>query len=105
LYLVAHPACLAAREACAQLTARAGLRAEDLEPHLYVKQGAEALRHLFRVTASLDSMVVGEPQITGQVKQAYQEAVDTGAVGTTLHRCLHEAFKVAKRVRVETQVG
>lgn len=74
-------------------------------PHLYERRGEAALRHLFRVAASLDSMIVGEPQILGQLKQAFHQASRSGATGDTLHRAVGRAFAVAKRVRTETAVG
>jgi glutamyl-tRNA reductase len=77
----------------------------DLERYLYVYRGREAVRHLFRVASSLDSMVVGEPQILGQLKQFYTRAASVGATGTILHRCFHKAFAVAKRVRTDTGVA
>jgi glutamyl-tRNA reductase len=77
----------------------------DLQPHLYEFREREAIRHLFRVASSLDSMVVGEPQILGQVKEAYTVGRDVGAVATTLEGLLQKAFTVAKRVRTETQIG
>lgn len=77
----------------------------DLERHLYAYRGAEAVRHLFRVASSLDSMVVGEPQILGQLKEAYARAASVGATGAILHRCFHKAFSVAKRVRTETGIA
>src|SRR5262249_35131476 len=64
-----------------------------------------AIRHLFRVAASLDSMIVGEPQILGQVKEQYRLAADAGAAGTVLRRCFDKAFTVAKRVRTETGIA
>ncbi|MGH7873191.1 MAG: glutamyl-tRNA reductase [Candidatus Binatia bacterium] len=76
-----------------------------LEEHVYTYQGADAVRHLFRVAASLDSMVVGEPQILGQLKQYYDAARQAGTVGTILHRLFHRSFSVAKRVRTETGIG
>ena len=76
-----------------------------LTEHTYQYSGAEAVRHLFRVAASLDSMVVGEPQILGQLKQHYDAAQQAGAVGTILHRLFHRSFSVAKRVRSETGIG
>jgi glutamyl-tRNA reductase len=79
--------------------------AEAVEPHLYEFRDREAIRHLFRVASSLDSMVVGEPQILGQVKDAYTVAREVGAVTTTLEPLLQRAFSVAKRVRTETQIG
>jgi glutamyl-tRNA reductase len=75
------------------------------EPHLYELQQEEAIRHLFRVASSLDSMVVGEPQILGQVKEAYATARAAGAVQSYLDLLLTRAFAVAKRVRTETAVG
>lgn len=76
-----------------------------LEDHLYAYSGGEAVRHLFRVAASLDSMVVGEPQILGQIKDYYTAAQEAGTVGTILHRLFHRSFSVAKRVRTETGIG
>jgi glutamyl-tRNA reductase len=76
-----------------------------VEPHLYEFREREAVRHLFRVASSLDSMVVGEPQILGQVKESYSVAREVGAVSTTLEPLLQRAFSVAKRVRSETQIG
>ncbi len=79
--------------------------ADTIEPHLYEFREREAVRHLFRVSSSLDSMVVGEPQILGQVKEAYTVAREVGSVATTLEPLLQRAFSVAKRVRTETQIG
>jgi glutamyl-tRNA reductase len=79
--------------------------AADLSQHLYRYEGFEAVRHVFRVSSSLDSMVVGEPQILGQVKEAYSAATEIRATGPLLNRCLHRAFQVAKRVRSETGVA
>lgn len=78
---------------------------DDLGDWLYEKSGDEAVRHIFRVAASLDSMVLGEPQILGQVKDAYDAAVVAGALRSHLARCVHRAFTVAKRIRNETQLG
>jgi glutamyl-tRNA reductase len=86
----------------------AGYRSMDplwLEPYLYHYSGDEALRHLFRVAASLDSMVVGEPQILGQLKSAYQVAKDSGCLSGPLETLLSRAFNTAKRVRTETEIG
>ena len=76
-----------------------------LAPHLYRYESEAVVRHLFRVAASLDSMVVGEPQILGQVKQAYAVARATGAVHSHLDALVTRAFAVAKRVRTETALG
>jgi glutamyl-tRNA reductase len=80
-------------------------RAPDIAAHLYAHTGGTAVRHLFRVAASLDSMVLGEPQILGQVKDAYELARRAGTVGSVLHRTLPRAIRAAKRVRTETAIG
>ncbi|WP_263379474.1 glutamyl-tRNA reductase [Granulicella paludicola] len=83
----------------------------DVQPHLYEFREREAIRHLFRVASSLDSMVVGEAQILGQVKQSWTIAREVGAIrstesnGSTLDPLLQRAFSVAKRVRTETRIG
>ncbi|MBS3757600.1 MAG: glutamyl-tRNA reductase [Desulfobacterales bacterium] len=79
--------------------------ASKLESAVYVYSGNDAIRHVFRVTASLDSMMLGEPQILGQVKAAYRSAVETKTAGVILNRLLHKAFSIAKRVRKETGIG
>src|ERR1051326_8559752 len=76
-----------------------------IEPHLYEYREKDAIRHLFRVTSSLDSMVVGEAQILGQVKEAYATARALGCVNSQLDQLLTRSFAVAKRVRTETAVG
>ena len=76
-----------------------------IAPLVYRFEGRDAARHLFRVSASLDSMVVGEPQILGQIKSAYAQAAEAGTVGVVLHRAFHKAFSVAKRVRRATLIG
>ncbi len=81
------------------------LKPEDLDPHLYEFREKDAVRHVFRVAASLDSMVVGEAQILGQVKEAYATARAVGAVRGQLDQLFSRAFAVAKRVRTETAVG
>ena len=81
------------------------IQPRTLEPHLYEFREREAVRHLFRVASSLDSMVVGEPQILGQVKESYSVAREVGAVSTNLDRLLQSAFSVAKKVRNETEIG
>jgi glutamyl-tRNA reductase len=77
----------------------------SLSDHLYTYRGTDAVRHLFRVAASLDSMVVGEPQILGQLKEHYHLAQKAGTVGAVLHRLFHRSFFVAKRVRTETGIA
>ena len=81
------------------------LPAGFLEAHLYRHTDEEAVRHLFRVASSLDSMVVGEPQILGQVRHAYALGVQAGTVGRVLNRLVHHTFRVAKRVRNETGIA
>jgi glutamyl-tRNA reductase len=78
------------------------LDAQGIEPHLYTQNETDAVRHLFRVAAGLDSLVVGEPQILGQVKQAFNVATQEQRTGATLNRLFHHAFTVGKRVRAET---
>ncbi|MBN2437264.1 MAG: glutamyl-tRNA reductase [Deltaproteobacteria bacterium] len=81
------------------------LDAAELKRCLYVYRDGEAVRHLFRVAASLDSLVMGEPQILGQVKEAYRRAVDHRATGILLNRLVHHALRTAKRVRTETGIA
>lgn len=78
---------------------------ETLEPHLYSYHSEAAIRHVFRVASSLDSMVVGEPQILGQIKTSYGYAAEYRSSGIILNRFLHKAFSVAKRVRTETRIA
>lgn len=77
----------------------------DLEPYVYTYHNDDAVRHLFSVASSLDSMVLGEPQILGQLKDAYRKASASHATGVILNHLLHKAFSVAKRVRTETAVA
>ncbi len=79
--------------------------ADAISQHLYSYKNADAIRHLFRVTASLDSMMLGEPQILGQVKEAYRLASAAGTIGSGLSPLLDRAFAVAKRVRSETGIS
>jgi len=81
------------------------LSLKEFEKNLYLFIGEEAVKHIFRVASSLDSMVVGEPQILGQIKSAYNIAAEAQTSGLILHRLLHRAFHVAKRVRTETKIG
>ncbi|MES1206603.1 MAG: glutamyl-tRNA reductase [Pseudomonadota bacterium] len=95
----------AARAMGETLARRAGVPALELAAHLYDWREAEAVHHLFRVASSLDSLVIGEPQILGQVKQAHEAAVRHGTAGATLNACFQRAFRVARRVRRETQIA
>jgi len=79
--------------------------AAEIEPHVYEYRERDAVHHLFRVASSLDSMVVGEPQILGQVKESYSIGREVGAVHSELDGLLQRAFTVAKKVRTETQIG
>ena len=81
------------------------LAVRDIEPLLYTKTEAEAVQHVFRVAASLDSMMVGEPQILGQVKDAFALAQSSSTIGPLLHSLMSRAFGIAKRVRTETEIG
>lgn len=87
------------------LAAAAGLNPIELKKYLYFYNHEHAVLHLFRVVSSLESMVVGEAQILGQVKEAYDLAFQEGATDTVLNRLLRHAFKVGKRVRTETAIG
>ncbi|NJD90505.1 MAG: glutamyl-tRNA reductase, partial [Geobacter sp.] len=78
---------------------------DTLEQHVYALHGEDAIRHVFRVASSLDSMVVGEPQILGQIKTSYGYAAEYKSSGIILNRFLHKAFSVAKRVRTETKIA
>jgi glutamyl-tRNA reductase len=82
-----------------------GLRAEELSPALYVHRDGDGVRHLMRVASGLDSMVLGEPQILGQIKSAYAVAQEAATLGTQLHRTFEDVFTVAKQVRTETAIG
>jgi glutamyl-tRNA reductase len=84
---------------------RDNLTLDAIRPHLYVFEQKDAIRHLFRVASSLDSMIVGEPQILGQLKQAYAQAREQGTIGTLLDAILSRSFNVAKRIRAETEIG
>ena len=77
----------------------------DLTPHLYHHTGSDAARHLFTVTGGMDSMVLGETEITGQVKNAYQSAADRKLTGKVLNRLFQKALQTAKSIRTQTQVG
>ena len=92
-------------ELAAYLDRQYSVDAASLQPHLYQHHEVEAVRHLFRVASSLDSMVVGEPQILGQVKESYSAARSVGAVGGTLEPLLQATLSAAKKVRSETQIG
>lgn len=87
------------------LLARHNLSGVDLRPYLYHLPEHETVRHLLRVAAGLDSMVLGEPQILGQLKDAYQTATERGSIGRTLNKLFQHAFFVAKKIRTDTAIG
>ncbi|OGQ99727.1 MAG: glutamyl-tRNA reductase [Deltaproteobacteria bacterium RIFOXYD12_FULL_55_16] len=103
--LVADDPAVAAVAVRGFLFARSGLADVEAQQYSYLYQGQEAVAHLYQVATSLDSMVVGEPQILGQLKQAYREAMEHKTTGVILNRLLHKSFSVAKRVRTETNIG
>ena len=82
-----------------------GLDAAELQSHVYALPQHDAVRHAFRVASGLDSMVLGEPQILGQMKDAVRTAHDAGALGTHLHQLFQRSFAVAKEVRSQTEIG
>ena len=88
-----------------QFLSRSEVPRNFFEANLYKHVDDSAVRHLFRVASSLDSLVVGEPQVLGQVRRAYSIALDAGTAGRVLNRLVHHAFRVAKRVRTETGIG
>jgi len=82
-----------------------GIKKEELGSTLYIYDNEEAMRHIFRVGASLDSMIVGEPQILGQVKEAYRIAVNHKSSSVILNRLMHRTFSLAKKIRTETDIS
>lgn len=96
-----HPAL---DDVVALLSRHSGLGVDELSRHLYVRYSEAAAEHLFSVASGLDSMVVGEQQIIGQIRTAYQSASEIGAAGTTLHRLAQQALHVGKRVHTETGI-
>lgn len=105
IYGVAKGWAQAGERALRLLADRRGLAGDALLRHAFIRGSHEAAHHIFRVTASLESMVVGEPQIFGQVKDAFDRARAHGTVGSILDRCLSSAFRGAKRVRTETAIA
>jgi glutamyl-tRNA reductase len=93
------------QQTLAWLAQSGGVSAEDLKGHTYTLLEADAARHAFRVASGLDSMVLGEPQILGQMKDAVRAASEAGALGTTLNQLFQRSFAVAKEVRSSTEIG
>jgi glutamyl-tRNA reductase len=87
------------------LAEQGGVSGPHLQSHTYVMEDQAAARHAFRVASGLDSMVLGEPQILGQMKQAVRQADEAGTLGTTLHQLFQRSFSVAKEVRTSTEIG
>ena len=92
-------------EIAAWLRAFHAMPASDVDPYLFSFTDHEAVRHLLRVSSGLDSLVLGEPQILGQIKSAYEVARSHGTIGAQLHRLFQHAFSVAKQVRTDTDIG
>jgi glutamyl-tRNA reductase len=103
LYVGANPGLVS--PAVDWLAGVGGVPGHTLREHAYVLEGGDAARHAFRVASGLDSMVLGEPQILGQLKQAVREAETAGTLGGTLHQMFQRSFAVAKEVRSSTEIG
>src|ERR1700704_1357364 len=105
LYIACEDVAAARSELVSFVSAYHGVEVAAIEPHVYDGADIEAARHLFRVAAGLDSLVVGEPQILGQVKEAHSAARQAETAGPLLNRLFHACFAVGKRVRTETNLG
>ena len=103
LYVGAHPGLVS--PAVDWLAGIGGVSSHTLREHAYLLEGGAAARHAFRVASGLDSMVLGEPQILGQLKQAVREAESAGTLGGSLHQMFQRSFAVAKEVRSSTEIG
>jgi glutamyl-tRNA reductase len=107
LYVAADPKSVheLVRPTVEWLAEQGGVSGSHLQSHTYVMEHHAAARHAFRVASGLDSMVLGEPQILGQMKQAVRQADEAGTLGTTLHQLFQRSFSVAKEVRTATEIG
>ena len=103
--LIATESAKEAEKSLISLMAKIGnMPPENFSSNLFMNEDREAVTHIFRVASSIDSMIVGEPQILGQIKEAYAEATRQKTSGVILNRLMHKAFHVAKRVRTETEI-
>ncbi|MDP3086543.1 MAG: glutamyl-tRNA reductase [Rubrivivax sp.] len=107
LYVAAAPTALRelVQPTLEWLAEQGGVSGSHLQAHTYIREDRDATRHAFRVASGLDSMVLGEPQILGQLKQAVRQADEAGTLGTTLHQLFQRSFAVAKEVRSSTEIG
>ena len=107
LYVAADPSVVSdlVRPTLDWLAEQGGIGHAQLQPHTYVREHGDAARHAFRVAAGLDSMVLGEPQILGQLKHAVRQADAAGTLGSTLHQLFQRSFSVAKEIRTATEIG
>lgn len=104
-YLVTRDPVAAEAAALGRIAKRAGIRPTELAPVIYSLRNCDAARHLFRVSAGLESMVVGEAEVLGQVRRSYDLALDAGTTGVQLNQLFHSAIRTGKRVRTETAIG
>ena len=105
IWMTSHQAASAFKSAKAFIAESKNIMPHQFEDALYTYRGDQAVSHIFRVAGSLDSMVIGEPQILGQIKEAYRLSTSSGSSGVILNRLLHKTFSVAKRIRNETGIG
>jgi glutamyl-tRNA reductase len=104
-YLVVSDAVSAEASLLTKIARRTGIRPTELSSVVYAPRNCDAARHLFRVTSGLDSMIVGEAEVQGQVKRAYEAALSSGTTGPMTNRLFSAALQTGKRVRTETQIG
>jgi glutamyl-tRNA reductase len=105
IYLVTDDPVAAEAAALSKLAKRAGIRPTELTPAIYSLRNCDGARHLFRVGAGLESMVIGEAEVLGQLRRSYDLALDAGTTGPLLNRLFHSALRAGKRVRSETAIG